>query len=69
MAAPFGFSVGDFITLGKLIGQVAVEIREVSAHLFQPSYNLLTIWLRLLIKPNPLERQGRCRIPVTLDRA
>lgn len=31
MAIPFGFSVGDFVTLGKLIGQVAVELGEVRA--------------------------------------
>ena len=29
MAIPFGFSVGDFVTLGKLIGQVVVELGEV----------------------------------------
>lgn len=30
MAAPFGFSVGDFVTVGKLIGQIVRELREVS---------------------------------------
>jgi hypothetical protein len=29
MAAPFGFSVGDFLAVGKLLGQVATEFREV----------------------------------------
>ncbi len=31
MAAPFGFSAGDFVTLGRLVGQVAVEVGEVRA--------------------------------------
>ncbi|GAB1315426.1 hypothetical protein MFIFM68171_05636 [Madurella fahalii] len=30
MAVPFGFSVGDFLAVGKLIRQVAVELRENS---------------------------------------
>jgi hypothetical protein len=30
MAVPFGFSLGDFVTVGKLIGQVVNELREVS---------------------------------------
>ena len=29
MAVPFGFSVGDFLAVCKVIGQVAVELREV----------------------------------------
>jgi hypothetical protein len=29
MAVPFGFSIGDFLALAKLIGQVAVELGEV----------------------------------------
>jgi hypothetical protein len=29
MAAPFGFSVGDFIAVGQLIHKVAVELKEV----------------------------------------
>lgn len=27
---PFGVGVGDFLAVGKLIGQIAVELREVS---------------------------------------
>jgi hypothetical protein len=29
MAVPFGFSVGDFIAVGKLIAQIVDELREV----------------------------------------
>jgi hypothetical protein len=31
MAVPFGFSVGDFLVVSKLIRQVVVELREVRA--------------------------------------
>ena len=27
---PFGVGVGDFLAVGKLIGQIAIELREVS---------------------------------------
>jgi len=39
MAVPFGFSVGDFIAVGKLIGQVAIELREVRG----PAFRILDI--------------------------
>lgn len=29
MAVPFGFSVGDFIAVGKLIAQIVDELREL----------------------------------------
>jgi hypothetical protein len=29
MAVPFGFSVGDFISVGQLIQKIIVELREV----------------------------------------
>jgi hypothetical protein len=30
MAVPFGFSVGDFLAVGRLIREVALELSEVS---------------------------------------
>ncbi|KAL8855919.1 MAG: hypothetical protein Q9178_007433 [Gyalolechia marmorata] len=46
MAIPFGFSAGDFVTLGKLIGQVAVELGENSDA--SPEYQSLLIELEAL---------------------
>ena len=30
MAVPFGFSVGDFIAVGQIIQEIAIELREVN---------------------------------------
>ncbi|RYP69646.1 hypothetical protein DL771_006010 [Monosporascus sp. 5C6A] len=46
MAVPFGFSVGDFLAVGKLIRQVAVELRENDEA--SPEYQSLLIELEAL---------------------
>ncbi|RYP45980.1 hypothetical protein DL768_007762 [Monosporascus sp. mg162] len=46
MAVPFGFSVGDFLAVGKLIRQVAVELRENDE--VAPEYQSLLIELEAL---------------------
>ncbi|KAL8914321.1 MAG: hypothetical protein Q9171_001041 [Xanthocarpia ochracea] len=46
MAVPFGFSVSDFVTLGKLIGKVAVELGENDEA--SPEYQSLLIELEAL---------------------
>jgi hypothetical protein len=32
MPIPFGVGIGDFLAVGKLIGQIAIELQEVSDH-------------------------------------
>jgi hypothetical protein len=34
MPIPFGVGVGDFIAVGKLIGQITIELQEVSVDLY-----------------------------------
>ncbi|RYP79869.1 hypothetical protein DL770_006474 [Monosporascus sp. CRB-9-2] len=46
MAVPFGFSVGDFLAVGKLIRQVAVELRDNDEA--APEYQSLLIELEAL---------------------
>ncbi|RYP12305.1 hypothetical protein DL765_007416 [Monosporascus sp. GIB2] len=46
MAVPFGFSVGDFLAVGKLIWQIAVELRENGEA--APEYQSLLIELEAL---------------------
>ncbi|KAI1743574.1 hypothetical protein F4680DRAFT_408602 [Xylaria scruposa] len=46
MAAPFGFSVGDFITVGKLIGVLIAELRKNGEA--APEYQSLLIELEAL---------------------
>ncbi|KAF2731099.1 hypothetical protein EJ04DRAFT_514787, partial [Polyplosphaeria fusca] len=46
MAVPFGFSLGDFLAVGKLIQQVAVELGE--NHEAAPEFQSLMIELEAL---------------------
>jgi hypothetical protein len=38
MAIPFGFGIGDFLAVGKLIGRIIVELREVRPIPIIPPY-------------------------------
>lgn len=38
MSLPFTFSVSDFLTVGKLIGKVAVELRKVCMYMYRGEY-------------------------------
>ena len=73
MTTPFGFSVGDFISVGKLIGQVAVELREVCWKRDHLKSSIRVYFSRFPVNQSNwnciTEQRSPSSVPISVDRS
>ena len=67
MAVPFGFSVGDFITVGQLIQKITVELQEVCSCLHCSTAALFSPYTKVANLCTPNSRTVKLRLNISIS--